>query len=59
MLSRILRRRPRGLALVLGGTGLAVVVLGIVLVGGFLDLGVGGAPQVRIDTPATAQVAKR
>ena len=55
---RLIRRWPRGLVLVLCGTGLAVVVLGIVLFGGLLDLGVGGAPQVRIDTPTTAQLAR-
>ena len=57
MLSRFIRRRPRGLVLVLCGTGLAMVVLGIVLFSGFLNLGIGGAPQVRIDTPTTAQLA--
>jgi hypothetical protein len=46
------RRRPRGVNFLLGGAFAAAVVVGIGLVTGVLDLGL-GVPDVRIEAEAT------
>ena len=46
------QRRPRGLNFLLGGSVVAIAVLVYLAVGGEIDLGGLGAPQVRIDDPA-------
>lgn len=43
------RRLPRGINFLLGGTVVALAVAIFLLFGGSFDLGVGGAPDVRID----------
>lgn len=46
-----LRRPPRGMVLLVGGTVLALAVVSLAVASDLIHLGVGGAPKVRIDAP--------
>ncbi|MGB3690999.1 MAG: hypothetical protein WBA02_17060 [Jannaschia helgolandensis] len=55
-MARILPRRlPRGINFLLGGIVVAVGFIMFALLGGSFDLGVGGAPEVRIEASSATQ----
>lgn len=45
------KRLPRGINFLLGGSVVAVSLFLLAMVSGTIDIGVGGAPDVRIDQP--------
>ncbi|KIT15977.1 hypothetical protein [Jannaschia aquimarina] len=50
---------PRGLNFLLGGVVVAAIGLGVLLLAGPVDLGLFGAPDVRIDAPLSATASQR
>lgn len=55
-MARIMPNRlPRGINFLLGGIVVAVGFIMFALLGGSLDLGVGGAPDVRIESTVATE----
>lgn len=56
MASPVKRRLPRGINFLLGGTIVAVGFVAFAILGGSFDFGLGSAPPVRIDEPASVAI---
>ncbi|MCK0166617.1 hypothetical protein MWU52_03540 [Jannaschia sp. S6380] len=59
MPSHSIRRLPRGINFLLGGSVVAAGFILFAILGGSIDFRIGGTPDVRIDGPVATANAKR